>query len=146
MRYFNYSNWFSWKKGFACSNFIQCFICFSELLGKTIQCQVFLISWKAIKSYYGIDDMRHFTAANDYLSYMWGQELQLYLSRSSFQPGIKEENTRINLLVSIFIKINKRYTLLIFTLLNLFVFIFIKNKKQTLLIFTLLFFNSFIFY
>ena len=84
--------------------------------------------------------MRHFTAANDYLSYMWGQELQLYLSRSSFQPGIKEENTRINLLVSIFIKINKRYTLLIFTLLNLFVFIFIKNRKQTLLIFILLFF------
>ena len=48
--------------------------------------------------------MHHFTAANDYLSYTWGQGLQLYLSRRSLQPGIKEENTRINLLLSIFIK------------------------------------------
>ena len=48
--------------------------------------------------------MHHFTAASDYLSYTWGQGLQLYLSRSGLQPGIKEENTRINLLVSIFIK------------------------------------------
>lgn len=87
VRCFNYSNWFSWKKGFTCNHFIQCFICFSQLLGKPIQCQVSLLSWKVINSSYGIDDMHHFMEANDYLSYAWRQWLQFYLS-SSLQRGL----------------------------------------------------------